>query len=174
MGGIRSIAVFKESNLELVGHYPTAKAASEELLGAANKSTGISKYLKGKRQNFHDMIWVYVDLSKGNEAVDVEALRETARSRRDDPDFFKNEEENIQTEFKIEKGFAIPRVRHGIQYPFADMEVGDSFDAGVYEKKLKNRVYGAIKTYERDSPKEDKSRYIVRKLEDRIRVWRKE
>jgi hypothetical protein len=41
-------------------------------------------------------------------------------------------EEDISADFVVEPGVAIPPIRrHTVKYPFATMEVGDSFTCGV-------------------------------------------
>lgn len=64
---------------------------------------------------------------------------------------------------QIEKGIEVPRpIRQG-RYPWAQMEVGDSFL--IAGKEALGSVYNANKAHK---PKH----YIARKTEGGVRVWR--
>lgn len=58
------------------------------------------------------------------------------------------------------------------KYPFDDMAVNDSFDAGEYDRKKMQSIYGSI--YHFIGKKENKKKkFVCRKTEDgRMRVWR--
>jgi hypothetical protein len=88
MGARRSIVVFRQDDLELIGFYPSTAVAAKELLGDARKNANIGKYLSGKIQNLLGMVWIDIDLSKGLAMVDVEDLKVTARRRRDRSSLF--------------------------------------------------------------------------------------
>lgn len=66
---------------------------------------------------------------------------------------------------KIEKGIPAPyRVRDRAKYPFAEMEVGDSF----LTKEDRTRVSGAASLY----GKRHGRRYSVSMTAEGLRVWR--
>lgn len=69
--------------------------------------------------------------------------------------------------FQIERGVPMPAVRSsGAKYPFADMEVGDSFTAPEIER---TRISGACQNKARQGDK----KFTIRKTGDGfIRVWR--
>ena len=74
-----------------------------------------------------------------------------------------------QTSFKIEKGVPLPPSRRGrTLYPWADMEVGDSFVAGPYSTKFQNNVTTSAALQRR---KHGRS-FATRKDGDNLRVWR--
>ena len=70
---------------------------------------------------------------------------------------------------EIEKGIPLPEGRRGRKklYPFGEMEIGDSFVVPVNSQTLS--MYKMIGGYTRHlKPK----KFIARKNEDVIRVWR--
>lgn len=70
--------------------------------------------------------------------------------------------------FQIESNVPLPEPKLGIRkakYPFADMNVGDSF---VVSGKLKQTVASSASRYARLHGK----RFAVRKVPDGYRVWR--
>jgi hypothetical protein len=86
----------------------------------------------------------------------------------------------MEKKFKIEKGIPLPdkqgsrRGRSSI-YPFAQMEIGDSFlYSDVYSRKLQARACNAARNWRLHSPIEDaKDRvFATRRIDDAIRMWR--
>lgn len=72
----------------------------------------------------------------------------------------------MQTEIKIESNIPIPESKTGPKYPFAQMEVGDSFfcASGLSDQlrnSLRNNAY-------RFKPKS----FVIRKVDGGLRVWR--
>lgn len=57
------------------------------------------------------------------------------------------------------------------KYPFSTMEIGDSFDAGEYSTEKANSVYGSVYNYKRTAGN-DYKKFVVRKKDGRVRVWR--
>lgn len=169
----RAIAVFNQEDLELIGHYPTVKSAAREVFGDGVRSSAISKYLNGVYKTLDEKVWVDVDLSRGIAAVDVDALRERARKRRDEPLVDNTFDSRDWSKFKIEKGIPVPRKRGGRgRFPLSKLDVGDSFDAGEYNAKLYKQVREAIRTRGRYNVEAKDHKFVTRKVEDRLRVWR--
>jgi hypothetical protein len=67
--------------------------------------------------------------------------------------------------FEIEKGIEIPKERGNKinMYPFAEMEVGDSFLTEV------THVTGSVANFHKQNPEK---KFTTRKVEGGIRVWR--
>lgn len=66
---------------------------------------------------------------------------------------------------KVEKGIPAPAPREVVEYPYADMEVGDSFhvEGGTLNKMCyQNRKAGNKLGW----------KFTVRKVEGGVRVWR--
>lgn len=75
----------------------------------------------------------------------------------------------MMSEIKIEKGVAIPKMTRTAptresKYPFAKMEVNDSFFVDIEPKKFSGTVYAAAKRTGR--------RFTIRAWEKGSRVWR--
>jgi hypothetical protein len=75
--------------------------------------------------------------------------------------------------FEIEKDIPVPPARNKVTYPFADMEVGDSFFVpcdpdGVL--KTERRVSAAAAQYRRRMS----VKFVTRREETGVRVWRAE
>lgn len=73
--------------------------------------------------------------------------------------------------FKIEKGVALPAtVRSGgkAKYPWNDMEIGDSF----FVQGAKVETFYTLTATQ--NKKDASKRFIARKVEDGVRVWRVE
>lgn len=70
--------------------------------------------------------------------------------------------------FNIEKNVPIPerKVRKGQKYPFADMQVGDSF---TFTKDDYPRVSSAMRTY---AWKSESRQFTIRRVDDGFRCWR--
>lgn len=75
------------------------------------------------------------------------------------------------SEIKIEKGVEIPKMTRGAglkprtsKYPFAEMEVNDSFFVAVEPKKFSGTVYAAAKRTGK--------KFTIRAWEGGCRVWR--
>lgn len=72
--------------------------------------------------------------------------------------------------FKVEKNIPVPerRKRKGASYPFAGMEVGDSFacEQGDYA-----RVQAAMRTY---SYHHGSTKFVIRRTDNGFRCWRVE
>lgn len=69
---------------------------------------------------------------------------------------------------EVEHGIPMPGRLDNLpdEYPWAEMEVGDSFKAkGIHKKSLSSRIYRAQKKH---APK----KFEYRNLPDGIRVWR--
>ena len=70
------------------------------------------------------------------------------------------------SEFKIEKGIEIPSGRKASRvYPFDKMEVGDSF---LVNAKEQVKVMSSARPYGIRTGK----KFVSRKMEDGVRVWR--
>ena len=77
--------------------------------------------------------------------------------------------------YEIEKGVPIPPDGRGMQrggvkckYPWVDMSIGDSFEAGPYDPDLKNNVAAAASQY----AKRNGVKFTLRKHNRGLRVWR--
>lgn len=72
--------------------------------------------------------------------------------------------------FKVEKNIAVPerRKRKGASYPFAQMEIGDSFACAQSDY---GRVQAAMRTY---SYHHVPVSFTLRKTDDGFRCWRVE
>lgn len=69
----------------------------------------------------------------------------------------------------IEKNIPVPS--RSI-YPFENMGAGESFDAGKYDRKKMQSIYGSIYHY-LGKKENKKKKFVCRKTEDgRMRVWR--
>lgn len=69
--------------------------------------------------------------------------------------------------YPIEKGIEMPSTNGKTKYPFATMEIGDSFF--VEGKEKKNKVMSAVsQNSRRHAPK----KFTTRFTDDGIRVWR--
>ena len=75
--------------------------------------------------------------------------------------------------FKIEKDVPMPtRTRNGgSKYPFAEMQVNDSFFVEAIGQASERRMYSAIQSYRRRFPEVKMS---LRKVDGGLRVWRTE
>lgn len=72
---------------------------------------------------------------------------------------------------KIQKNVPIEKFSRFI-YPFAELEIGDSFDAGEYERIKSNTIYGSITRFTKYSENAHK-KFVCKKTSDnRIKVWR--
>ena len=78
--------------------------------------------------------------------------------------------EPSETKFRVESGVPIPPVVKSYpKYPFDQMQVGDSFDAGEHSKADKVRVRNAAAMHGRRTG----TKFTTRKTDDnRIRCWR--
>lgn len=75
--------------------------------------------------------------------------------------------------FVIEKGVPLPASRARSSYPFADMNIGDSFlvSAGADDMaKQSSKVAVAARNYGKRSER----KFAIRKVEGGARVWRVE
>jgi len=75
--------------------------------------------------------------------------------------------------FQIEDGVAIPKRtagRHGSKYPFAQMEVGQSFLITTNVKAA--TIRSAVGAFSKRNP--ECGKFAVRGTEDGLRVWRTE
>lgn len=71
----------------------------------------------------------------------------------------------------IEKNIPMPEARSKGRYPYADMQVGDSFyleTKGVDEIGVARRLRGSSFLYGKKSG----AKFSVRKMDDGFRVWR--
>ena len=75
-----------------------------------------------------------------------------------------------QTSFKVEKGVPLSPKAGGRRsfYPWADMEVGDSFIAGPYSAKFQKSVINSAALQRRRHGRS----FTTRKDGDNLRVWR--
>lgn len=71
------------------------------------------------------------------------------------------------SDVKIEKGVPAPRYRGRYKYPWEVLEVGDSFLVG-------EGLYGTVMAGAQYQGKKLGKRFVVRKVEDGVRVWRVE
>lgn len=79
-----------------------------------------------------------------------------------------NQEEDQMTAFKIDKSVPIPAKRKGrSKYPFATMEVGDSF---LVDAASRIKTVSALAVYKKKA--HPKQKFTVRRVEDGVRVWR--
>lgn len=79
-----------------------------------------------------------------------------------------------KTSFKIEKNVPeMDSLKGGLRkYPFNDMEKGDSFDAGEYDRKKMQSIYGSIYFYIKQKGN-SKKKFSCRKTENgTMRIWR--
>ena len=75
--------------------------------------------------------------------------------------------------YKIDKNIPIPKYGRGKRpkYPFENMEVGDSFEAGDYSRDIANSLNGSAKSWCRYMNRRWK--FTIRKtLDNKIRIWR--
>lgn len=74
----------------------------------------------------------------------------------------------------VEKNIDYPKPRGAEQkYPFAEMNAGDSFDAGDYDRKKMQSIYGSIYFF-LGKKENKKKKFSIRKTKDgKMRVWRK-
>jgi hypothetical protein len=73
-------------------------------------------------------------------------------------------------EFKIEKGVPLPlprRPRRLAKYPFANLQVGDSFLVPGFSKN--GQISGSLANWAKAHPE---WRFATRKVEGGLRVWR--
>lgn len=83
-------------------------------------------------------------------------------------------------EFKIEKNIPLPKRTREPKYPFAQMEVGDSFAVEVAFEELMPKVLRrmtAAKTVAAAllrTQRKDKTSFVVAEVPEGVRVWRKE
>ena len=81
-------------------------------------------------------------------------------------------------DFKIEKNIPVPeknrigRKRKPHKYPYANMEVGDSFLVPFEEGKDHTKLYVSMWGGANHFGKNFGGKFLVRKVEDGIRVWR--
>ena len=78
-------------------------------------------------------------------------------------------------EYKIEKGIPLPKNTRGrkLKYPFAEMEVGDSFDCGEYKYNKAGSVSTSARTWAMKNKKEWKFR-VAKTEYNTLRIWRYE
>ena len=79
----------------------------------------------------------------------------------------------MKTIYKIEKGIIIHKAKKGLKYPFQQMEIGDSF---LFDEKYSREAMTKMSNAGRAWAGKNKNcthyRFIVRKVEDNIRIWR--
>jgi len=78
------------------------------------------------------------------------------------------------TKIKVQKNIPITKKLGGqpAKYPFGSMEVGDCFDAGTYERKRMQSIYGSVYFY-MGKKENKKKKFSCRKTADnRMKVWR--
>ena len=74
-----------------------------------------------------------------------------------------------ESEFIIEKGMPVPLRSNAVpKYPFADLEVGDSFIAPPITKRI---LSNAAHRYKRKHKSEGWN-FVCRTLQDGCRIWR--
>lgn len=86
--------------------------------------------------------------------------------------------------FEIEKDVPIPETRQGrgSKYPFAEMEVGDSFlvepeedpNLGVVDEEEYAKVRGRVSNVAYKYGKDHDKKFTVRQTDEGVRVWRVE
>lgn len=80
--------------------------------------------------------------------------------------------------FKIEGNVAIPEKKQGSIkvkrtypiYPFKDMNIGESFEAGVYSKDLMVKISNAARSW--SIKRNNGWRFAVRKMDKKLLIWR--
>lgn len=73
--------------------------------------------------------------------------------------------------YSIVKGAALPsRAANCSKYPFAEMEIGDSFDAGEVDSKGRSRVGSAVYAYSKKHGVKFAIRHSA--ADKHLRVWR--
>ena len=83
-------------------------------------------------------------------------------------------------DYKIEKGIPLPKRTRTAKYPFADMQVGDSFVVEVAFEELMPKVMRrmvAAKTTAASllrKQRNDHTAFVVGEVPEGVRVWRKE
>jgi len=80
-------------------------------------------------------------------------------------------------ETKIDKNIPIPRSAregYGIKYPFAKMEIGDSFEHEAKNRKeiinIRGRIFAAYSYYNKTATK--KIKITTRLKDNNVRCWR--
>jgi hypothetical protein len=75
--------------------------------------------------------------------------------------------------FKIEKDVPTPvhKSKGWSIYPFKEMEVGDSFSAGKYDKRKANAIRSCMYNFLKSNNLTDR-KYTVRERNDELRCWR--
>lgn len=81
--------------------------------------------------------------------------------------------------FTIEKGIPLPARHAAVNYPFAQLEVGDSFlvpidfDATVPEKVVAaKRLMRGIASAQQAAAKDTGLKFPTRRVEGGVRIWR--
>jgi len=69
--------------------------------------------------------------------------------------------------YKIEKDIPIPSG----EFPFQDMEVGDSFIAGDFSESLRSKITSRAHAFKKLNNCMD-NKYITKNVGNKIRVWR--
>lgn len=72
--------------------------------------------------------------------------------------------------FKVEKSVPLPVVRANSVYPFAAMEVGDSFFVAVDDPKKASSIRACSSTF----GKKNSKKFSCKQVEGGVRVWRTE
>lgn len=79
----------------------------------------------------------------------------------------------MKTKYKIEKGITIPKANKGLKYPFQHMIIGDSF---LFDEKYTRHTMTKISTAGRAWAKQSRNckhyKFLVRKVDNNIRIWR--
>jgi hypothetical protein len=72
--------------------------------------------------------------------------------------------------YTVDKSVPIPKIRQGTVYPFAEMEVGDSFFVPVQEPSKASSIRACASAY----GKKNNVVFSCKQVEGGVRVWRVE